>query len=277
MAEIKKTRWHRLLGSLLEQLLTPVGISVLCDVKIMNDPPEVDILLLRRQTKAWTEEQKQRLADGIRDSSASHILLEFKYSESFSEKALLQILSYDFFYKNRHHLGENHVQSFLVCAKTPRSKVLEKFTYKQSGHEGVYTSQMPVFRWVMLIILNDLSDEAHNAWIKCFASRPKEKKKALVLLRNFLSFGLERFLSGLWNLWFEKLGEQKMNIEDIEITPEAVMRIGALWGDSYLAGLNTEERLAGLNTEERLSGLNAEDLLARLSIEEIERYLQKRK
>jgi hypothetical protein len=117
MAKIKKTRWHRLLGSLLEQLLTPVGISVFCDVKVMSNPPEADILLLRRETEYWTPEQRQRLADGIRDSRASHILLEFKYSESFSEKALLQTLSYDYFYKNSHHLAENHVQSFLVCAK----------------------------------------------------------------------------------------------------------------------------------------------------------------
>jgi len=34
-----KTRWHRLLGSLLEQLLIPVGISVQCDVKVMVNPP----------------------------------------------------------------------------------------------------------------------------------------------------------------------------------------------------------------------------------------------
>jgi hypothetical protein len=129
----------------------------------------------------------------------------------------------------------------------------------------------------MLFFARYLSDEAHNAWIKCFTSRPKEKKKALVLLRNFLSFGLERFLSGLWNLWFEKTGEQKMNIEDIEITPEAVMRMGALWGDSYLAGLDAEERLAGLSKEELLARLSKEDLLAGLPVEEIERYLQKRK
>lgn len=60
-----KTQWHYLLGALLEQLLTPVGISVQCDVKIMSNPPEPDILLLRRQSKHWTAEQKQRLADGI--------------------------------------------------------------------------------------------------------------------------------------------------------------------------------------------------------------------
>jgi GH24 family phage-related lysozyme (muramidase) len=39
-----KTRWHRLLAALLEQLLTPVGVSVQCDVKVMVNPPEADIL-----------------------------------------------------------------------------------------------------------------------------------------------------------------------------------------------------------------------------------------
>lgn len=104
-----KTRWHRLLGTLLEQLLTPVGISVQCDVKVMVNPPEADILLLRRQTSEWTKAQLERLADGIRDSKASHILVEFKYSESLNEKALQQALSYDYFYKTANHLSEKQV------------------------------------------------------------------------------------------------------------------------------------------------------------------------
>ena len=81
-SKINKTRWHRLLGTLLEYLLTPVDISVHCDVKVMVNPPEADILLLRRETAQWTEQQRLRLPDGIRNTRAQHILLEFKYSES---------------------------------------------------------------------------------------------------------------------------------------------------------------------------------------------------
>jgi hypothetical protein len=90
-----KTRWHRLLGSVLEQLLTPVGITVHTDVPVMSDPPEADIVLLRRDTRTWTKAQLARLADGLRHTHASHLLIEFKYTESVNEDALLQTLCYD--------------------------------------------------------------------------------------------------------------------------------------------------------------------------------------
>ncbi len=73
-------QWHRLLGTLLERFLTPVGIDVSTNVEVMSSPPEADILLLRRQGRQWSEEQKARLPDGIRDSDAKHILIEFKYT-----------------------------------------------------------------------------------------------------------------------------------------------------------------------------------------------------
>ncbi len=129
--ENSKTRWHRLLGTLLEQLLTPVGINVQCDVKVMSEPPEADILLLRRQNRLWTKVQKQRLADGIRDTRASHILLEFKYTESVNEKAFRQAIAYDYFYKTANRLKDGQVQSFLVSAKTPRAATLKNSGYRQ--------------------------------------------------------------------------------------------------------------------------------------------------
>lgn len=77
-----KTFWHRLLGALLTYILTSVNISVQTDVPIMTDPPEVDILLLRRYDRQWTQDQRLRLPDGIRDSPAHTILIEFKATES---------------------------------------------------------------------------------------------------------------------------------------------------------------------------------------------------
>jgi len=290
-----KTRWHRLLGALLEQLLTPVGISVHCDVKVMTNSPEADILLLRRHSKYWTQAQKQRLADGIRDSTASHILLEFKYSESFNEKAMLQTLAYDFFYKRSHHLADKTVQSFIISSKTPRTAILNAFSYQQTQQTGIYISRQVLSRHVILIVLNELSNKPHNAWIKCFASQKLQKKKAFgvldVMRLNFMPLAVEYLLIGLWKLWFNHAGEFKMSTE--ELTPEILMEWGKIFGGSYLARLSPEERLAGLDIEERLAGLDVEErlagleteeilstidhqqLLAALSVEEIENYLQK--
>ena len=43
-----RTQWHRILGALLELLLTRLGIIVQSEVQVMSDPPKVDIVLLSR-------------------------------------------------------------------------------------------------------------------------------------------------------------------------------------------------------------------------------------
>ncbi|MBF0101794.1 MAG: hypothetical protein HQK77_12895 [Desulfobacterales bacterium] len=78
----EQTQWHELLAAVLEALLTPLGIQVLTEFPIMSSPPKADIVILRREGKAWSDAQKERLPDGIRQRSASHILIEFKYTES---------------------------------------------------------------------------------------------------------------------------------------------------------------------------------------------------
>jgi hypothetical protein len=57
-AKPQKTLWHRLLGGLLKELLLPTGILVYTDVPVMGDPPEADILLLRKKQPLWTAEQR---------------------------------------------------------------------------------------------------------------------------------------------------------------------------------------------------------------------------
>ena len=78
----KRIEWHRLFAALLHYLLTPVEIEVHHDIELLNDPPEADLILLRMSGETWSEEQKARLPDGIRQSSCPRILMEFKYTES---------------------------------------------------------------------------------------------------------------------------------------------------------------------------------------------------
>jgi hypothetical protein len=63
--------------------------------KDISNPPRVDVLILRQADTAWTAEQLERLPDGIRQSTASHILLEFKYTQSVNDDVLIQSLAYD--------------------------------------------------------------------------------------------------------------------------------------------------------------------------------------
>lgn len=161
------------LGSLLEKLLPPVEISVYIEAPVMIEFPQVDILLLRRQHDFWTDEQRERLPDGIRDSQASHILLEFKYTESINKDALIQAQMYDFLYRQSQKLTDKDVQTFIISAKQPQPETLTKWGYIGTEYSGVYKSQNPLLITIPLLSLNELSDEPHNAFIKCFASQQK--------------------------------------------------------------------------------------------------------
>ena len=152
-----KTRWHRLLARLLEELLIPVGIEVHTELEVMAEPPKADILLLRRKHPRWTPEQLERLPDGIRDSNADHILLEFKYSESIGLSAFRQAVGYDYFYKDSKELTDRQVQTFLISAKTTKKQTPDRFGYSPTDKAGVYHSRHPLLKSVPLLILNELS------------------------------------------------------------------------------------------------------------------------
>lgn len=272
-----KTRWHRLLGKMLEELLTPVGIEVYTEFPVMADPPEADILLLRRETPQWTPEQVRRLPDGIRDSQADHILIEFKYTESVGLSAFRQTVGYDHFYKKSKKLADRRVHTFLVSSKTVANKTLARFGYSRSDKSGVNYSRYPLLDAVSLLTLNELSDEPHNAYIKCFASRMKEKKAAFKILKKLdadsVSHRLIWLIQGLLKHWISKGGVLMQQ----ELTPEQVMEEGKLWGDFILKHISIEERLKGLSPEEILKGLSPEERLKGLSVQEIEAYLRKLK
>ncbi len=273
----QQTSWHRLLARLLELVLSPVNIEVLSDVSVMTDPPEADILLLRRQTAQWTAAQRALLPDGIRDSKASHILIEFKYTESFNENALAQAVGYNFFYKRAKQLANNNLQTVIFSAKTPRTETLERLGYFQTQLTGVYRSKTPVFEQILLLSLNELSNEPHNAWIKCFASKKKVKEETLKHLKTLglCSDELTCLIGGLKKIWsiFSK-GESKMKMN---FTPEEVTEFGRDLGEFWLAGLTPSERLAGLKPSERLVGLKPSELLACIKPAEIEDYLNQLK
>ncbi len=168
-----------------------------------------------------------------------------------------QNLSYDFFYKHANNLTNKQVQSFLISAKIPRSTTLNKFSMQAGQFQGVYFSELPLLQHVILIVLNELSDEPHNAWIKCFASQNKEKQKAFALLQahglKLASVQLEWFLSGLWEYWFTKKQE---NTRRNELTSEEILEMGKFWGESYLSLLKVKDILPYFKPQEILEEFN---------------------
>jgi hypothetical protein len=150
----------------------------------MSEPPAADILLLRRQGSRWTASQRARLPDGVRDSQARHILIEFKYTESINEMALRQSLAYDTFYKRIQKLHDADVQTFLLSAKTPNAQFLAEFGYRRGEQPGVYYSQNQLVRLLPVLSLNELRNEAHNVFVRFFASQRQQKAAAFEGVRN---------------------------------------------------------------------------------------------
>jgi hypothetical protein len=259
--EEQKTFWIRLLAELLEIVLSPVDIEVEPDVNIMTAPLEADILLLRRKTPQWTAAQCARLPDGIRDSKASHILIQYKYTQAFCEEALTQARGYDFFYKHKHaeHLRHADVQTVLLSARKPYSGTLTYLGYQPTVYPGVYRTQYPVIREVLLLSLSELSNEPHNLWIKCFASI-EVKKQAIKKLKKLKKLGFDSIVnelkwssSGLMRLWFRT-------------TPKQVTELGKIFGKGWLADLTVDDIFERYGREEVLSHFKPAELLAGLEL-----------
>jgi len=293
-----RTQWHRILGALLELLLTRLGIIVQSEVQVMSDPPKVDIVLLRREGNRWSEEQLHLLCDGIRNTIAKHVLVEFKYSESLSIDALLQALGYHYFYRQSQSLSEAELQTFVMVAITPRRQLLEHFGYSVSEVPGVYRSQQPLLEKVQLIVLNQLQPSPHNAFVQCFASQRRVYQSAFTEIQKLdeaqLSQSAWALVAGLQRQR-EKKGEI-MKAQTEELTAERLIEIGSetrkfvlatlsaedkrqviahMRPEDLLAGIAPEDRLAGLAPEDRLAGLAPEDRLAGLDSEEIEQLVEK--
>ena len=125
------------------------------------------------------------LPDGIRDTDAQTILIEFKYTESLTVEALWQASGYDYFYRTNHRLSPAEVCSFVLCAQTPQADRLAALEYATTDLPGVYRSDNLYVAHITILVLNQLRDEPHNALVKAFASRQQEKAKAFRLLRRF--------------------------------------------------------------------------------------------
>ena len=280
---------HKVLGTLWLLSLTPVQITVHLEPNLLGEPPRADILLLRREGDAWNAAQRARLPDGVRDSAAAHVLVEFKYTESVNETALAQAVAYDHFYRQAEKLSEDQVMTVLLSARTPRKSRLEKWGYEEE-RKGVFRSRLPLLRRVWLLALNRLQPQPHNAYVKIFASQGKEREAAFAALDAPTvedSPHLEAYVLGL-KATMEVKGDPEM-IEGL--TPEKVMELGEKIRDYVLETTrpeafsdtlrrrilelaSPEERLAGLNAQHILAGLDPKDILAGMSAAERQALLR---
>lgn len=116
----QQIKWHRFLAKGFELSVGQRGVLVFAEIEVTQNPPKVDVLLLRRDTDNWTPEQLALLPDGIRDCNAKHILIEFKYTESLTVEAIRQAVGYEYFYRIANELDADEVRMFCFV---PRRRV----------------------------------------------------------------------------------------------------------------------------------------------------------
>lgn len=178
-------------------------------------------------------------------------------------------------YKLSEEFTAQNVQTFLVSAIKPQPETREKFGYEEMRYPGVYESRRTLEQRIVLISLNELADEPHNAVFKLFATHKIEKQKAFFVMERSRNVGsmpkdLKSLFSGLLSL-----GEEDMTYE---LTPEQVREVGQIWGKAYIETIPIEERLAGIPIEKRLADLKLPERLAGLTrpeLEELEEVLKK--
>jgi len=241
------TPWHRFLGKGLELSVGQEQVTVESELQVSSEPPRIDIVLLRRETPQWTQAQRALLPDGVRDTDAADILLEFKYSESLSQDALIQAVAYEYFYRTSRGMATEAVAAFVLCAKTPQARRLADFEYTATDLPGVYHSTNRYVEHVTLLVLNQLRAEPWNALVKTFASRRSEKNKAFVLLQEAWQLPLElsMMLDGLQTIW--AVAEEIKMSEALTI--ERVMQIGKESKRLLLRHLSPEELDAYLSPD----------------------------
>jgi hypothetical protein len=210
----------------LEEVLGPLDIIVQTDVDVSNDPPEMDVLLIQNtRSPTWTPRQTRYLPDGIRTSRASHIIIEFKYTESVNQDAVQALLGYEIFYRRTHHLKAEAVQGFLVSGRTPRASTRAVWGYTEQEAPGVYRSTNQLLANTPLIVLSELADEPHNVFFKLFARQRAERQAAFSRFDQHIWWEVSPkacwLVRGLADVWMLKGGKDMRSI-----TKEDLMQRG---------------------------------------------------
>ncbi len=285
-------QWHLIFGAFLARRYEPAQIQVEVEVATTVFPPILDILLLRREHLShWSVEQRAVLPDGIRDTQASRIVIEFKYTESLDVGAVRQTLIYDELYCKSKSLKPSQVRTFLVCSKSPSRRTVARLGFVAGSHPGLYHNTSPVVERVNLIVLNELSTEPHNLAFKLFASKRAIRQSAFEQLNQNLQgvpdeaiwFANMLKTHGLSNGEANMLTEmtEDQNIEMGKRLGKAAIRcqpikerLEGIPAQTVLEFFPTQVRLEGIPAQARLEGLPTQEFLAAINPEELAEYLQ---
>ena len=171
------------------RLLCIENLAVVIKGLVAECLPEPNMLMLNRKFSKLRVEILRRLPDGIRYGNPERVLIKFNFASQPSEDDYKEVLNYYYECLPKYQLHQQTVQTVMVSSQCLSSQTLEHFGYDNQPYPGVHVCQNRRFAHLPLISLDELALKPHNAWFKCFASQPTERKKAYEILQQ-TNFGL---------------------------------------------------------------------------------------
>ena len=220
----EQTKWHEIFAAVQQEHLSAVGIEVSSEFDVVSKPPRGDMIIAKPSGQTeWTEEQRNYLPDGIRESVAKDNILELKYTESVNQAVFEQVIAYSHLYRTSRHLKREKVRCFILSSHSTNEETRQVFDYHPTEQGGVYHSDNILLQDVPLILLNELSGEPHNLFFKLFGSRQAVKEAALSGIKQWWigqsTSKLLLIIHSLWEKWF-KQGDMDMGV----ITVESILK-----------------------------------------------------
>lgn len=155
-----------------------------------SESPKIDILLRSRNGQKLTFLQRMLLPDGLRQSDAPHIIMNFAYQEEDNRRPFARTLVCGRYYCDFAQISADDLLLVLLFPEDPDHEILTEFGYQVTKHPGIYQSSLPLFRRQMVIVFGELRNALRNAPFKLFARSQDSRQSAYkTLLRfNFLGF-----------------------------------------------------------------------------------------
>ena len=262
------THWHQLLAELFRLMLSSLDVEVHSEVNVLTKPPRADILLIRRHTEQWTEEQLKFIPSGIRDSRAPQILIEFKKTESLIKDAISILVAYHLFYCKNNHLDPDTVLPVLLVSIQPKPERLAKFGFEPTNEPGVYRNTNFLAERILLLTLNELESTLYNAFVQFFASQKPVRQQALQQLQ---AVGLEAIPQDVYwyatSVWHRQASAGDNTME--AMTTEQIIEDGKQWARLMLKALPPQDLLALFVPEEPVADFSPEQFLQGQNVETI--------
>ncbi|MBF0201228.1 MAG: hypothetical protein HQK66_07930, partial [Desulfamplus sp.] len=160
-----------------------------------------------------------------------------------------------------------------MISKTPDQKLRKMAGFRDEIKPGVFKSSHVVIDAVQLISINDLSDEPHNLYIKCFASKKSVRKRSFNNLLNsrkgMLAFDLYFVFAGLFNIFTRKEKGVEIMQETSGYTTDEIMNIGKEMYESFLNYCSLDDILKKYKPEDVLSHYKPEELFVNYRPEDV--------